>query len=78
MAPKATVAAVETNIFPLYEVFNGTDYVMSYASKGLKVESYLSLQGRYKHLGPEEIRTIQAETDRAWKELQRKAGQIEC
>jgi pyruvate/2-oxoacid:ferredoxin oxidoreductase beta subunit len=73
MAPKATVAAVETNIFPLYEVFDGTRYVMSYASKGLKVETYLSLQGRYKHLGQEEFRAIQAETDRAWKELQRKS-----
>jgi pyruvate ferredoxin oxidoreductase beta subunit/2-oxoisovalerate ferredoxin oxidoreductase beta subunit len=73
MAPKATVAAVETHIFPLYEVFNGTQYLMSHIPKGLPVEEYLSLQGRYRHLGREEIRTIQSETDRAWEELQRRA-----
>lgn len=74
MSPKATVAAVETNIFPLYEVFNGTEYVINHTPKGLPVENYLSLQGRFKHLGEEEIRTIQAETNRAWDELQRRAG----
>jgi len=73
MSPRTTVAAVETNIFPLYEVFNGTEYVMSHTPKGLPVENYLSLQGRYRHLGKEEIRTIQAETDRGWQELQRRA-----
>jgi pyruvate/2-oxoacid:ferredoxin oxidoreductase beta subunit len=78
MSPRTTIAAVETNIFPLYEVFNGTEYVINRTPKGLPVEKYLSLQGRYKHLGPDEIRTIQAETDRAWGELRRRAKQAGC
>lgn len=73
MAPMSAAAAVETNIFPLYEIVEGTEYTINHIPKGLPVEKYLSLQGRYKHLGQEEIRTIQAETDRAWKELQRRA-----
>lgn len=73
LSPKAAAAAVETNIFPLYEIFGGLDYVISYRSRGLPVETYLSLQGRYRHLKPEDVQTIQAETDRNWEELKRKA-----
>ncbi|RJR30143.1 MAG: pyruvate synthase subunit beta [Desulfobacteraceae bacterium] len=73
MAPKSAAVAVETNIFPLFEVVGGTEYTINHIPKGLPVEAYLSLQGRYRHLGKEEIRTIQAETDRIWKELKRKA-----
>jgi len=78
MSPKAAVAAVETNIFPLYEIVDGLDYTVNYVSKNLPVETYLSLQGRYKHLGEEEIRSIQAEADRNWKEITRRAGGEIC
>lgn len=75
MSPKSAVAAVETNIFPLYEIINGLDYTISHISRNLPVETYLSLQGRYKHLGAGEIAAIQAEADRVWKELHRKTGE---
>ncbi len=73
MSPKVSVAAVETNIFPLYEIVNGLEYTINHEPKRLPVETYLSLQGRYKHLGAEEISAIQTETDRSWTELQRRA-----
>ena len=78
MSPKVATAAVETNIFPLYEIENGLDYTINHKPKNLPVETYLSLQGRYKHLGAEEIRAIQKETDRAWDELQRRADVQSC
>lgn len=78
LSPKAAVAAVETNIFPLYEIFGGLDYVINYRSKGLPVETYLSLRGRYRHLRPEDIQSIQEETDRNWEELQKKADSRMC
>ena len=74
MGPKAAVAAVETNIFPLYEIVDGVEYILSYKSKNLPVETYLSLQGRYKHLTHEQVCEIQADTDLAWEDLQRKAA----
>ena len=74
MGPKSAVAAVETNIFPLYEIVDGLHYNINHMSQNLPVETYLSLQGRYKHLGPEETRAIQTETDRAWADLQEKAA----
>lgn len=74
LSPKVAVAAVETNIFPLYEIVNGLDYTINYVSKGLPAETYLSLQGRYRHLGPDQVQEIQTETDRAWAGLTGKAG----
>jgi hypothetical protein len=38
------------------------------------VERYLSAQGRFRHLGAEEVAQIQAETDRAWEELREQAA----
>lgn len=73
MGPKSAVAAVETNIFPLYEIVDGLHYNINHMSQNLPVETYLSLQGRYKHLAPEETRAIQTETDRAWADLQERA-----
>jgi len=78
MGPKSAVAAVETNIFPLYEIVDGLHYNINHVSQSLPVETYLSLQGRYKHLAPEETRAIQTETDRAWADLQEKTARRKC
>lgn len=74
MAPKASTLAVETNMFPLYEIIDGLHYQITYRSKGLPVEEYLSVQGRYRHLTPEQIKSIQIEADRSWQGLKQKAG----
>ena len=74
MAPRVSTLAVETKVFPLYEIIDGLQYRITYDPKGLPVEQYLSAQGRYAHLTPEQIKSIQAETDRAWQALQDKAG----
>jgi 2-oxoisovalerate ferredoxin oxidoreductase beta subunit len=74
-SPKVAVAAVETNIFPLYEIVDGIHFTISHESKNLPVETYLSLQGRYKHLNDEEVKEIQRETDRIWSDLQAKDAQ---
>jgi len=64
------VLSVETNVFPLYEIEDGLKYTINYSSRNLPVEKYLMAQGRYKHLKPDQIQAIQAETDRAWAELE--------
>ena len=70
------VAAVETNIFPLYEIVDGVHYTITHESKNLPVQAYLSLQGRYKHLTDKEIQEIQGETDRVWSDLQDRASKV--
>jgi len=77
MAVKVAMMSVETNVFPLYEIEGGLNYTINYYSRNLAVEKYLMIQGRYKHLKPEQIRDIQAETDRAWADLLEKAARKE-
>ncbi len=51
--------AVETGVFPLYEVINGK-YKINYPHRRLKpVQEYLQLQGRFRHLTDEYIEIIQ-------------------
>lgn len=74
MAVKVAMLSVETDIFPLYEILDGIEYTINHKSRGLPVEKYLTLQGRYKHLGEKEIQAIQAETDRSCAELRYKTS----
>ena len=51
--------AVETGVFPLYEVINGR-YKINYPHRRLKpVKQYLEMQGRFRHLTDEYIEIIQ-------------------
>ena len=64
--------AVQTNIFPLYEIENGTQYTLNY--KGDRpVEDYLQTQGRFKHLSQAEVAHIQKIATEDWNNLLRKA-----
>ncbi len=78
MSPVAAAAAVETNIFPLYEILDGIHYKLNYQSRNLPVEKYLMIQGRFRHLKPQQIEAVQAETDRLWKGLIRRVGIESC
>jgi pyruvate ferredoxin oxidoreductase beta subunit len=52
--------AVETGVFPLYEVENGQYRVSPDMPKKLKpIKDYFKSQGRFRHLGEAEIETIQ-------------------
>jgi len=61
--------AVESKIFPLYEVENGVYNITYMPKKEVKVKDYFSLQGRFRHLTEDEIREIQNDVDEAWKIL---------
>ena len=51
--------AVETGVFPLYEVENG-HYKLNVDRPKLKpVEEYLRVQGRFRHLSPSDMHEIQ-------------------
>ena len=55
--------AVECNMFPLYEITNGTNYTLTHKSQGLPVTEYLQLQGRFRYLSKRDTEIIQAEAD---------------
>jgi pyruvate ferredoxin oxidoreductase beta subunit len=62
--------AVETGVFPLYEVENGKYRMTMEIPKKLRpVEDYLSLQGRFRHLSPDDIEKVQALVKKEWRKL---------
>ncbi|GAI27837.1 unnamed protein product, partial [marine sediment metagenome] len=61
--------AVQTGIFPLYEIENGK-YKLSVNLPKLKpVQDYLKLQGRFRHLSEETITEIQHRVDKEYAKL---------
>jgi pyruvate/2-oxoacid:ferredoxin oxidoreductase beta subunit len=65
--------AVDTKIFPLYEVENGFDYTINKEPKGIPVEKYVKMQGRTRHMTPQQIEEFQVSVDKRWDRLQRLA-----
>lgn len=66
--------AVETGVFPLYEVING-EYRLSFDLPELKpVKEYMKKQGRFRHLTEDVIEKIQARVEAEYLELKEKAG----
>ncbi len=65
--------AVETGIFPLYEIENGK-YKMSLSLPKLKpVYDYMRLQGRFRHLSEDTIKQIQQRVTEEYQKLVAKA-----
>lgn len=72
-------AGVETCFWPLFECFDGDKWVVNYVPKNKKpIEEFLKPQGRFAHLFKPQnqhlIAEIQAEVDRRWEDLLRKAN----
>ncbi|GAI07332.1 unnamed protein product [marine sediment metagenome] len=65
--------AVETGIFPLYEVENG-EYKLSFKFPQLRpITDYMKLQGRFRHLSQKTIKEIQHRVDKEYTKLVEKA-----
>lgn len=69
--------AVDSLVFPLYEIINGHELNITYRPKNvIPVRDYLGVQGRFKHLFKPEnehiIEQFQKEVDAKWEMLQRR------
>ena len=73
LSPEVSILAVETNIFPLYEVEDGVRYAINHEPRRLPVQEYLSKQGRFRHLKEAEIKHIQNDVDGEWEKLKYRA-----
>lgn len=70
---KLAKLAVQTAIFPLYEVVNGEKYTLSIRLREKKpIDDYMRLQGRFHHLKEKDLRFFQEEVDRKWERLLKK------
>jgi pyruvate/2-oxoacid:ferredoxin oxidoreductase beta subunit len=61
--------AVQTKIFPLYEVENGERFILNVEPEGQPVGEYLKSQGRFAYLREGDLERIQENVDREWKRL---------
>ena len=75
MSIKIARMAVQTNIFPLYEVENGVNYTINYKPREYLVREYFKLQGRFRHLKDTDLDQIQEMVNEDWGLLLRKAGE---
>jgi pyruvate ferredoxin oxidoreductase beta subunit len=65
--------AVETGIFPLYEVENGAYRLNFDFSKLRPITDYVKLQGRFRHLSPDILEEIQAKVTEKYERLKARA-----
>jgi pyruvate/2-oxoacid:ferredoxin oxidoreductase beta subunit len=73
MSVKVARLAVQSNVFPLYEVENGIDYTLNIQGER-PVTEYLTMQGRFKHLTGDDVQQIQRMVDEDWQRLMDKMG----
>ncbi|NOZ75363.1 MAG: pyruvate synthase subunit beta [FCB group bacterium] len=62
--------AVESRVFPLYEVLDGRTYSLTFNPDPIPVNDYLHSQGRFRHLTAQDIQHIQKDVDSRWSRLQ--------
>ncbi len=61
--------AVETGMWALYEIEDGKFRITKRAEPRKPVESYLRLQGRFKHVNEATLKKMQEQIDGKWKEF---------
>lgn len=72
---KISRLAVETKIFPLYEVRNGEDYRVTFQPAHTKdVREYLSTQGRYSSISEEDVGVVRDDVEKRWDQLLKKCS----
>jgi pyruvate ferredoxin oxidoreductase beta subunit/2-oxoisovalerate ferredoxin oxidoreductase beta subunit len=64
-----TRLAVESGVFPLYEVEDGYRYTLNDPRKSRPVRDYLQVQRRYRELDEVAAQTLQREVDEGWARL---------
>ncbi len=62
--------AVESGVFPLYEIFDGERYVVNHAPAWTPLRDYAKLQGRFKHLGDAGLAAMETEARRRFARLE--------
>lgn len=82
LAPELTIRAgrlaVQTGIFPLYEIEQGK-YTLNFDFPQLRpIEDYFKIQGRFRHLTKETIAQIQKRVTEKYAELKEKASGGKC
>ena len=65
--------AVQTRIFPLYEIESGARYTLSEVDRPLPIAEYIKPQGRFNGLEAKDLEAIQEAVESRWALLKRRA-----
>ena len=71
---KVSKLAVQTKIYPLYEVIHGKYKLSRKISKPKPVTEYFQLQGRFKHMSEAQVQAIQEDVDATYAALEQLAS----
>jgi pyruvate ferredoxin oxidoreductase beta subunit len=63
--------AFNTNMYPLFEIEDGIIKITKRPAKITPIQEFMSPQGRFKHMAPEEIAEVQKNVDSEWEKLVR-------
>lgn len=74
-AVKVARLAVDSGVFPLFEVEDGVKISMNSKNRSQSVDAYMSEQKRYRHLTVTDLKEIQANVDDDWQRLRQRADQ---
>jgi pyruvate/2-oxoacid:ferredoxin oxidoreductase beta subunit len=66
---KISKLAVQTRLFPLYEIKNGTRITINKRPKAKELKAFTGLQGRFTHLSEDDMARLQEEVERRWSRL---------
>ncbi|MFA4971680.1 MAG: pyruvate synthase subunit PorB [bacterium] len=66
--------AVQSGVFPLYEVVDGEYKLSMDFEKLLPVKDYFKGQGRFRHLTEQDVEHIQAQVEKNWNNLRKKCN----
>jgi pyruvate/2-oxoacid:ferredoxin oxidoreductase beta subunit len=61
--------AVDTKVFPLFEVENGVKYTINRQPKGLPLAKYTEPQRRFRELDPEDMASFERFVEKRWERL---------
>jgi len=65
--------AVQTGYWPLFEI-EDSKFTLNYKPRELKpVKEYLEIQGRFRHLGKEQVKEIEERVMKRWERLLKRA-----
>jgi len=78
LADDAAIAAarlaVDTGVFPLYEVEDGQHYTLNQATRSRPVKDYIAMQKRYRHVTEDELDSVQSAVDTTWNRLMERSA----
>jgi len=71
---KVSKLAVQTRLFPLYEIEDGTRITINKKPKPKELKEFVQLQGRFKHLTPDDIELWERSVQTRWEKLEYMSG----